>query len=51
MPFINERLEANRESFEKNRAASGRFVLPGSALSQMLLCPVCGRTLWDRMKP
>ncbi|HAS75392.1 MAG TPA: AAA family ATPase, partial [Marinobacter adhaerens] len=23
MPFINERLEANRESIEKNRAASG----------------------------
>jgi hypothetical protein len=31
VPFINERLEANRESIEK-----ARFVLPGFALSLML---------------
>ncbi|WP_336367908.1 hypothetical protein [Marinobacter sp. C2H3] len=39
MPFINERLEANRESIEQNRAASGPVFVCGVAIRGEVVGP------------
>ena len=50
MPFINERLEANRESIEQNRAASGpvrasRFRFEPDAVMSRLRENIVGQDL------